>query len=334
VTTTQTLTEPADPDPGTPDPQREQPPDPRRERPAGGASEPGGSPFEGLPQLTRLLGTIVAPTTLLTALLFYFGWSHAYWYYDYFGVNATLLGLTTRDYVQKSLDGLFVPMLVVACVGLLLLWGHALVRARLGAGARPGVLRVLVPAVAATGLVLVAAALVSVFVATPLSRRLVGTPLTLAAGVLLLVYAVHLWRLTGGGSAPRASWVAVAEWAAVFVLVGLSLFWAASDYSASVGISRARRTVARLPTYPSVVLYSERSLSLRAPGVRETRCRDPEAAYRYRYEGLTLALQSGDQYLFLPRRWTAADGVALLIPRSDALRLEFLRPGARASPIC
>ena len=334
MTTTQTPTEPAEPDPGTPGLRREQPPDPRRERPAGGDGEPDGSPFEGLPQLTRLLGTIVAPTTLLTALLFYFGWSHAFWYYDYFGVNATLLGLTTRDYVQKSLDGLFVPMLVVACAGLLVLWGHALLRARLGAGARPGVLRVLIPAVAATGLVLVAAALVSVFVATPLSRRLVGTPLTLAAGVLLLVYAVHLWRMSGGGSARRASWVAVAEWAAVFMLVGLSLFWAASDYSASVGVSRARRTVARLPTYPSVVVYSERSLSLRAPGVRETRCRDPEAAYRYRYDGLTLALQSGDQFLFLPRRWTAADGVALLIPRSDALRLEFLRPGARASPTC
>jgi hypothetical protein len=333
VTTTKTPTEPADPDPGTPDPRPGQPPDPRRERPAGGAGEPDRSPFEGLPQLTRLLGTIVAPTTLLTALLFYFGFSHAYWYYDYFGVNATLLGLTTRDYVQKSLDGLFVPMLVVACAGLLLLWGHALVRARLGAGARPGVLRVLVPAVAATGLVLVATALVSVFVATPLSRRLVGTPLALAAGVLLLVYAVHLWRLTGG-SAPRALWVAVAEWAGVFVLVGLSLTWAASDYSASVALTRARRTVAQLPTYPSVVVYSERNLSLRAPGVRETRCGDPEAAYRYRYEGLTLVLQSGDQYLFLPRRWTPADGVALLIPRSDALRLEFLRPGARASPTC
>jgi hypothetical protein len=326
VTTTRTPTDAADSAPGTPDR--------RQERPTDGAGEPDESPFEGLPQLTRLLGTIVAPTTLLTALLFYFGWSHAFKYYDYFGVNATLLGLTTRDYVQKSLDGLFVPMLVIACAGLLVLWGHGLLRARLGRGARPGELRVLIPVVAATGLLLVAAALVSVFVATPLNRRLVATPLSLAAGVLLLVYAVHLWRLTGGGLAPRASWVAIAEWAGVFVLIGLSLFWAASDYSASVGVSRARRTVARLPTYPSAVVYSERSLSLRAPGVREIRCRDPEAAYRYRYDGLTLALQSGDQYLFLPRRWTAADGVALLIPRSDALRLEFLRPGARASPTC
>ena len=326
MTTTQTPTEPAEPAAATPDPPREQPVD--------RADELAESPFTGLPQLTRLLGTIVAPTTLLTSLLFYFGWSHAYWYYDYFGINATLLGLTTRDYVQKSLDGLFVPMLVVACAALLVLWGHALLRARLGEGSRRDAFRVLVPALTATGLALVAVALVSVFVATPLSRRLVATPLSLAAGVLLLVYVVHLWRMAGAGSAPRVSWVAVAEWAGVFMLVGLSLFWAASDYSASVGVSRARRTVARLPTYPSAVVYSERSLSLRAPGVRETRCRDSEAAYRYRYDGLTLALQSGDQYLFLPRRWTATDGVALLIPRSDALRLEFLRPGARASPTC
>jgi hypothetical protein len=89
VTTAQTPTEAADSAPGTPGP--------RRERPADRAGEPDESPFEGLPQLTRLLGTIVAPTTLLTSLLFYFGWSHAYWYYDYFGVNATLLGLTTRS---------------------------------------------------------------------------------------------------------------------------------------------------------------------------------------------------------------------------------------------
>jgi hypothetical protein len=41
----------------------------------------------GLPQLARLLGTVVAPTTLLTSLLFYFGWSHAYYFYDYFGVT-------------------------------------------------------------------------------------------------------------------------------------------------------------------------------------------------------------------------------------------------------
>jgi Zn-dependent protease with chaperone function len=45
----------------------------------------------------RIVGSIVAPTTLLTALLFYFGWSFAYWFFAYFGVDSTVLGLTTQD---------------------------------------------------------------------------------------------------------------------------------------------------------------------------------------------------------------------------------------------
>jgi hypothetical protein len=43
------------------------------------------------------------------------------------------------------------------------------------------------------------------------------------------------------------------------------------------GRSRARQVVAELPTYPNAVVYSGRSLSLHAPGVRETRCHDPNA---------------------------------------------------------
>jgi hypothetical protein len=160
--------------------------------------------------------------------------------------------------------------------------------------------------------------------------------------VLLLVYAVHLWRwLTSEKEQARRAigprWVVVSEWAAVFVLVGLSLFWAANDYSAAVGGSRARQVVAELPTYPSAVVYSERSLSLHAAGVRETRCHDPEAAYRFRYDGLKLVLQSGDQYLFLPEGWSHSNGVAILLPRNASLRLEFIPPAARGTmqrPAC
>ena len=43
-------------------------------------------------RLAKILGNVVAPTTALTALLFYFGWSHAYWFFDYFGVNSPCSG--------------------------------------------------------------------------------------------------------------------------------------------------------------------------------------------------------------------------------------------------
>jgi len=312
---------------------------------------PAAEPASGLPpQLIKILGAIVAPTTLLTALLYYFGWSHAYWFCDYFGVNSTVLGFTSTDYVMRSVDALFVPLTVAASAALLAVWGHTALRARLAAGSRPRALRVLVPTAMVLGGLLVLGGFVSVFTTTVLSEHLVAAPLSLGFGVLLLVYALHLQRLvtsrpqaagSGSGSADCSAggsgrggrgWAAAAEWAVVFVLVGLSLFWAATDYSAAVGRSRAGDFVAGLARYPSVVIYSARSLSLRAPGVTQVRCQDPEAAYRYRYDGLKLVLQSGDEYLFLPAKWTAASGVAILIPKSDSLRLEFFPAWSRPGP--
>ena len=328
---------PAEPSPAGPDPPPGDHPgdDGAGRRPAAAPAQPARPSSSGLPQLTRILGAVVAPT-LLTSLLFYFGWSRNYWFYISLGVNSTLLDLTTRDYVQVSVDALFVPMTVVALAGLLVLWGHAALRVRLTAGSEPRLLRAGILAMAAVGAVLATAGLWSVFTPTRLDRYLAVPPLSLALGVVLLVYAGHLWRLltaadapAGGAAAPP--WVAVAEWAVVFVLVGLSLFWAATDYSAAVGRARAQDAVAALPREPNAVIYSERSLSLRAPGVRETRCQDPEAAYRYRYDGLKLLLQSGGQYLFLPAGWTPSDGVAVLIPRNDSLRLEFT-PAAVGAP--
>jgi hypothetical protein len=293
------------------------------------------APAAGISQLARLVVAIVAPTTLLTSLLFFFGWSRAYWFYDYFGVHSTLLGLTSQDYVQQSLDGLFVPLMVTACIALLALWAHTLLRSRLGAGGSSRLPRVLIPVLAGVGLVLAVAGLWSVVGDTVLRRYLAAAPVCLAAGVMLLVYAVHLWRATtakGGAMArSRSPWLAVAEWAAVFMLVGLSLFWAANDYSAAVGRSRARQFVAELPLYPSAVVYSQHSLNLEAPGVREVRCRDQEGAYRFRYDGLKLVLQSGSQYLFLPEVWTPSNGVAILMPRTDALRLELIPVSAAAA---
>lgn len=150
------------------------------------------------------------------------------------------------------------------------------------------------------------------------------------------MYAVHLWRSLAdeelARGAGRPPWVAVAEWAGVFVLVGLSLFWAATNYSHAVGTGRAHEHVRMLAAQPSVAVYSNQSLSLNAAGVRELRCHDAEASYRFRYDGLKLILQSGDQYVFLPAKWSPTDGVAVLLPRNDSVRLEFYPSYARATP--
>ena len=213
---------------------------PARRRRGSRARACGADVYGGPARAHEVLGAIVAPT-LVTALLLYFGWLHAYYFFAYFGVNSTLLSLTTQDYLIRSRDGLFIPMIVIACVALLVLWGHTVLRARLAAGADPRALRILLPVTAGIGLVLTIAGVASVFVTTPLQRQLAAAPVSLALGVLLLAYAVHLRRsLPRGGTPGAPRWAAVAEWA-VFVLVGLSLFWAANDYSAAVGAhARAR----------------------------------------------------------------------------------------------
>jgi hypothetical protein len=333
----------------------------------------------GLPQLVRILGAIAAPTTLLTALLYYFGWNHTERFFNEFGVDSTVLGFTAEDYLIRSLDALFVPMVAVAAAGLLLVWCHALARIRLTERARTRMTRILQPVTTVCGLALTGIGLSKVFGSTVLDKYLVVAPLSLASGVLALAYAIHLQRSLGHSRA-RSGWTGglpvrvirrrtrgkgttgagtpdagktgagernpgneparrkartgrtpVAEWAIVFILVGLSLFWAATDYSAAVGRSRARQFAAALPEYPNAVVYSASDLNLDVPGVSETRSRDPKSGYAFRYDGLKLVLQAENQYLFLPQTWTPDDGVALLLPRSDSLRLEF-RPAPRRLP--
>ena len=276
----------------------------------------------GLPEVTKGLGIALGSTTVVSGILFYFGWSRAYYFYDYFGVDSSLLGLSTRDYLQLSVDGLFVPLTVVAAITLAALWAWPRLD-RLVQGRSRRMIARLTPA---AGLLLLLNGLSAILVRTPLNRSLVVAPFCLAAGTVLVVLSGRGFR----GPAPVA--VAVTEWAVIVVLVGLSLFWAANDYSAAVGRSRAQQLVRQLPGFPDVALYSAKSLSFGDRRVVEIKCKNPEATYGYRYDGLKLVLQSGGQYLLLPAGWSPADGVAVLLPRTDATRLDFVRADARVTP--
>jgi hypothetical protein len=141
--------------------------------------------------------------------------------------------------------------------------------------------------------------------------------------VLLFLYGVRLARAARQGSPRRRSEGAeLAEWGAAFLLVSVGLYWAVGQYAFGVGAGRAQQLERALPDQPAAVLFSERSLSLDADGVTEVRCADPEAAYRFRYDGLRLVRQSGDQYLLLAATWSRDTGSAVLVPDGD-VRLEF-----------
>lgn len=278
-------------------------------------------------RVLRIVGSVTASTTVLAALMFYFGRQHAFWFFDHFGVNFTVMGLTTQDYLIRSADGLFVPLTVVAAIGLVGLWIYRLLRARLSSKMWRRVVRGVRRVSIVLGVLLTALAVVAlvdpvVFYPYP---ALPGA--SLGAGVVLLATATRSSRRQAPG-------VVVAEWAAVFLLVSVGMFWGVTDYSASVGIRRALEVEAALPTAANVSVYSKQSLNLHAPGVRQTPCRIADAAYGFRYDGLKLVLESGSQYFLLPGTWTPADGTAIVLPRSEALRLEFTHAARAPSGSC
>jgi hypothetical protein len=286
-----------------------------------------------LPQLARVLGGIVAPTTLLTALLYYFGWLHAYYLFGYFGVNSTTLGFGTVDYLMRSVDALYIPLAVAAIVALLALWGNAALLPALRAGS-PGLRSRFLRAVTVLGIALVlAGGALTLLIGGGGSGYVALAPVGFAAGIVVLGYAVHMRRvLRHAGQQARAAsaWADAAEWMITFFLVAISLFGAASDYAGGVGVTRASQLAAELPYQPAVVLYSQHSLDLPPTGITETRCANADAGYRYRYDGLVLVLESNGKYLLLPRQWTRDGGSpAILLAESDAIRLEFY-PGTVA----
>ncbi|HEV2374839.1 MAG TPA: hypothetical protein VGS19_22095 [Streptosporangiaceae bacterium] len=276
----------------------------------------------------------MAPATLLAAVLYYFGLERAHSFFGYFGVDSSVLSLTAVDYISRSAGALIVPLIIMAILALLALWGDGALRAHLATESGPRLLRTLVPVMAISGLVLAAGGLLGAFWATALTQIVAGAPLGLAIGVALLAYAARMRRHLHSreqrtGTGESQGWATVWEWAVVFTLVAISLFAAANDIGAASGTADARQFVAGLQSDPNVAVYSEQGLSLHGPGVREVSCHDPQGAYRFRYDGLRLVLESGGQYLFVPKGWTRTQGVAFLIPQSSSLRLEFYPPSAR-----
>jgi hypothetical protein len=283
-----------------------------------------------LPRAMTVAGSIVAPTTLLTALLFYFGLLYAVGYYRHFGVNVTALDLPVQAFLIVSADAAVLPLALLAGATLLSIWIYRVPVRRWSHKAQQVVRWAVMPAVGVLGAVLVALAAVHALFGAPVfpAGFAEARGLSFTGGVLLLAYAARLWRvLRPERPGPRApDMLAVVRAGCLFLLVSVGLFWAVGSYAVGVGAGGAQGLAADLACVPEVVLYSEKSLNLQAAGLTEE---PAPAAAGFRYPGLKLVPQSGSRYfLLLPADWAKGGRPAILLPRSDGLRLEFL-PAAK-----
>jgi hypothetical protein len=296
----------------------DQPAERSRDAERGGSlpARPAGTDAMLVPAVWRVAGLLLSQTAVLTALLFYFGWVRSRETYGYFGVDVELLGFSASDYVLRSVNSAFRPLMVLGLLGVAVTVAH-------GRVSETGGQRMMPPIVLAVGALSVAVGLAGIAVGNLGGQLGIALPISLTAGFLLIAYADLLWcRMRGA-----RPWAARAPAAHVrtFLLLGLAilgLFWSVSLYAVEVGRERAESLHRQLRSRTRAVVFSKDRLSLAGRGVQLVE-QPPGSRYRHRYSGLYLLAQAQGRYFLLPIGWSKGRDSVLMIPDTDDIRLEF-----------
>lgn len=260
---------------------------------------------------------------VLTALLVYFGWVRSDVQSRQLGIDESILGMSTRDYLLRSVRPVLVLLAVVALAGLFWLsvdrWLFTRLRNR-GSDDRTFRWVVRLMPVAVVVLPFVAWLVGFVWKAT----AFIAFPLCVAAGLLLLLYAFHLRQALPDAiplPADRESLLRIFT----AVIVGIAMFSSAANYATVEGTRLARGFQAELPKLTRVVVYSAEDLHINAPGVRAEPLMSSGEPSGLRYVGLRLLEHTGGRYFLVSDEWSPQYGVVVVLADDAPVRLEFVR---------
>lgn len=269
------------------------------------------------------VSVIGPPATVVTALVFYFGWARAKAQAEWMGLHVNLFGYTTRDFALLSISALYLPLLLLVALAMLWVWLDRLLRRRIDRGAA-GRWATALPRAALLG----AGALIGLMVVLLFAERVYSplyAPYLVTAGVLVAAWAVRIRRCAAAVEGPRrpAEQQAV-EATLLLVLVALLLFWGTSNFAEARGRGLAEDLEVNLLWLPRAQVYSQEPLGLDVPGVSTHELGTAEAPL-YRYDGLRLLTVSGERYFFLHEEWSVEEGTVVVLPDDASLRVQYGR---------
>ncbi|MDT5079250.1 MAG: hypothetical protein QOJ80_3887 [Mycobacterium sp.] len=262
--------------------------------------------------LLETLGAIAGASALLSALMLYFGWVRTRVLYDYFGVPVGVLRYSTTDFVLRSADVFFQPVIwsILALAGLVAVligtdvldrritkwWLHLLLRAALAAAAS---------ACAVTG------ALGLVGAVDPWSAAVS----LCISGVLIVMQYVFYRRAT------------VLRPPVIVVVIGLMLtvaatFWTVSIYAAGTGTSIAANIATGTLPRPAATVHSKTDLGI--AGIQQQNSRAPvdTQSWPFTYGGYKLLAYANDRWFLISQHWQAGSPT-IILPDNDSLRIEL-----------
>jgi hypothetical protein len=299
----------------------------------------------GAGQLRRLVSSasaVIAPTTLISGLLFYFGYAFTRARYLYFGVDVDTIGLDGKAYVMRSPTPLLVPLLVLSLVAAAFVPAHRSIRRRIAATehrdppadddpdddpARARRLRTRYRRLARGGVLaglaalLGGVALLTCYAIGPLrdwQPFSLVTALLMALGAAGVAYGLRIEALLGRHEMPRAG-----AWMPLYLVLVASLFWATATIAPWSGRGEARNDARHLDRLPSVILDTKEPLFWHSPSVTKSDlAASPGQSFRYRYRGLRLLIQGSNRMFLIPADWSPSD-TTLMVPSGDGVRVQF-----------
>lgn len=271
--------------------------------------------------MARAVAVVLAigpPVTLITALLFYFGWARADAQAKAMGLDVSLFGYTSQDYILRSVTSLFLPLVGLLVVSMVVVSADRALHARVDAGRGSAAIARATLVVIVVGVVGVGAIAVAL-VLQPGGTRIVG-PYVLAGLVWLVAASVRLRRHALGvltGVHQRA-----VDTSLVIALITLLLFWGTTDFAQTVGRGLAAHYESSVQTLPHAEVVSATRIAMNIPNVVETSVGTADAPL-YAYTGLRLLVVSGGRFFFLHDGWTLEDGTVVVLPDNNSVRVQF-----------
>lgn len=306
-------------------------------------STPSDEPAQSLTTILDWAAAVVPVLTALTALAVWFGFEIVNSRTRYFGIDPSMLGFSTSDFVLRSVSALIRPMvyLLLGCLGAIFLHS-AMLRLLRDGHSRPGLLhsvRLVVAILIPVGLVITFVGL-KLLTTENLSDYSFGQdcagmsmgqwwrPSLLSIGVVTVVYAAWLSRQQASGTqVVPVFWRRLVVFVSI-VMMFVGIFWSFSLYANAAGALESHSYVCQhFRRFTKVDVYSSEALALTSKsGVSVERIGDADSRYHWHYSGLRLLIRSDEKYFLLPVGWLGQGDFAIVLSESPDLRFEFSPP--------
>jgi len=257
------------------------------------------------------LGAIAGASALLSALMLYFGWVRTRVLYDYFGVPVDALKFGTTDYVLRSADVFFRPVIwstltLAGFVGVLI--GACVLERRITRRWPRLLLHGTVAAATVISVAIGAGGLIEA-----VDPRVAAISMCVS-GVLIVGQYVFYRRATAFRLPGSVCVIGL-------VLTVAAMFWAVSIYASDIGKSIAQQIAVGWLPRPAATVYSKSDLGMAGYHKPNSQGAELKPSFPFVYTGYKVLAYANNRWFLIQQQWQPGSPTVILLD-SDLTRVD------------